>query len=265
MKKTALLITALFAFANIFAQDCNLNEEARRHVARAKGYMAAAEKEEDYLDVFNEYKAALQSAPNCPDICYNLAHCAEMLCKLNSKNCDVAIHWYKKYLEINPNAPDRNEIIDKIYEVEAKKEMYEKKERTEKEQKFKKETFVGIWERTPIASCDKGRIFEYITIDIVDDKFVVRFFHRLGRIANSSWACQLREIRVTMVSFSDETIFCESSGDICHSYNQIRISKYNELSLSSKENCSSDGDSWTNNWTIIYRKVNAMDGKIIDF
>jgi len=144
MKQTALLIIALFAFANILAQDCNLNEEAHRHIVRAKGYMGAAEKDEDYLDVFNEYKKAFEYAPNCPDICYNLAHCAEILCKINTQNCDVAIYWYKKYLEINPNASDKNEIRDKIYEAEVKKEIYAKKE---KENALKElEKWIGKWE-----------------------------------------------------------------------------------------------------------------------
>jgi len=134
---------------NTSAPDCNLNDEARRHVAKAKGYMAAAEKDEDYLNVFNEYKAALEYAPNCPDIYYNLAHCAEMLCKINSQNCDVAIYWYKKYLEINPNASDKNEIKDKIYEVEAKKEVFASKELEKKRTDALKELekYVGKWKK----------------------------------------------------------------------------------------------------------------------
>ena len=124
MKQTLLLFTTLLVFVNIFAQDCNLNEDARKHIARAKGFMAVAEKEADYLDIFKEYHKAFEYAPNCPDICYNLAYCAEMLCKTNYLNYISAICWYKKYLEINPNAPDRDEITNKIYEVEAKQEKY---------------------------------------------------------------------------------------------------------------------------------------------
>ena len=145
MRKLVLLFVLLFSFLNIIAQDCNLNEEARRHVARAKGYMAAAEKPEDYLDVYNEYKVAYDNAPNCPDICYNLAQAAEILCKINTQNCDLAIYWYKKYLEINPNAPDKDEIKDKIYGVEAEKEMYQKQLNQKNEQELEK--WCGKWIR----------------------------------------------------------------------------------------------------------------------
>ena len=139
MKKKILLLIALFAFVNIFAQDCNLNETAKRHVGRAQGFKAMAEKDEDYQNVLNEYQSAFQYAPNCPDICYNVAYSAEMLGKTDPNYCDVAIEYYRKYLQINPKAADRNEIETKIYEVEAKKEIYEY-------DKFLK--FCGVWKHT---------------------------------------------------------------------------------------------------------------------
>lgn len=148
MKQTLLLITAVLVFGNIFAQDCNLNEEAKKHIGRAEGFRAVAEKEEDYLDVFNEYYKAFNYAPNCPDICYNLACCAEMLCKLNPQNCVSAISWYKKYLEMNPNDPDRDNVEIKIYTVQAMKEKYDKRNLEEKikQNNLKEmEKWVGSW------------------------------------------------------------------------------------------------------------------------
>lgn len=164
MKQTLLLITALFAFSNVFAQnragvalnterlekfssnttskntsvpDCNLNEQAKRHVGRAKGFMSFAENEADYINVLKEYKEAYRYAPNCPDICYNIAYCAELLCKFNPDNCDVAIEYYRKYLTLNPNASDKNEIEEKTYGLEAKKEVFASKEL---------EKWIGKWE-----------------------------------------------------------------------------------------------------------------------
>jgi len=144
MKKTVLLITALFTFTNIFAQDCNLNEEAKRHIGRAQGFKAVAEKDEDYQNVFNEFKEAFKYAPNCPDICYNVAYSAEILGKINYNYCDTAVEYYGKYLQINPNASDKNEIETKIYEIQAKKEIYAQKQMENEKKQMDK--WVGTWD-----------------------------------------------------------------------------------------------------------------------
>jgi tetratricopeptide (TPR) repeat protein len=99
MKKTVLIITALFAFANIFAQNCNLNEAAKRHIGRARAYISVVENDEDYLAVFNEYKNAYEYAPNCPDICYDVAYYADRMFKLDPNYyCNIAMEFYRKYL-----------------------------------------------------------------------------------------------------------------------------------------------------------------------
>jgi len=191
MKKTTLFILVLFAFANAFAQnragaaliterlekfssnttskntsvpDCNLNEEAKRHAGRAEGFRVAAKKDEDYLDVFNEYKAAFEYASNCPFICYNVAYSAEMYGKVNPSYCDIAIEYYKKYLQINPNATDINEVEMKIYGVEAEKEKYGKKEMEERYELVEK--WIGKWDEYTTIINGNNDIIDNHTDDI---------------------------------------------------------------------------------------------------
>jgi len=140
MKKTQTLIALIFISIISFAQDCNLNEEAKKHWYRAETLIGMTEKEKDYNDVVLEYKKAAEYAPDCPNIYYNLGLCQEMLCKSDAKNCDAAISNLKKYLELNSNASDKEEVQAKIYGIEVKKEKFEK------EQKF--EQFVGVWKRS---------------------------------------------------------------------------------------------------------------------
>ena len=97
MKNIQLLIALLFS-VTAYSQDCNLNEEAKRHWYRAEGFREAAGNEEDYLAAANEYDNVIKYAPNCPDAYYNKAVCCEILCKLNPKNCDIAIMCYKNTL-----------------------------------------------------------------------------------------------------------------------------------------------------------------------
>lgn len=130
---------------NISGQNCNLNENAKRHFYRAIGFAEAASKEEDYQAAVDEYDKALEYAPNCPDIYYNKAVCHEMLCKINTRNCDIAIDCYKKYLQLNPNAADKSEVEGRMYAIEAKKELYEKQKI---ENEIIKQKFVGTWKLT---------------------------------------------------------------------------------------------------------------------
>jgi len=133
MKTSVLIVTILFATFNaVSAQDCNnLNEEANRHMGRAEIFADAAEKGGDIsniLNALNEYKAAYQYAPNCPDICYDVAYYAEKYSEIDidPSYCNTAIEYWRKYLQIFPNTTEKKGIEIKIGMIEAKKEIYEK-------------------------------------------------------------------------------------------------------------------------------------------
>jgi len=109
--------------SEIYAQDCN-NENVQRYIARANIAIKEAQKDADFLDAVEEFKKALQYAPNCPDIYYNIAICYDKIANSellkNVGYYSEVIKNFKKHLELKPNAPDKQAVQNKIYELEYK-------------------------------------------------------------------------------------------------------------------------------------------------
>ena len=72
--KNVLCLTAILSLASTttYAQDCNLNEDARHYFVRANAAVKEAKNDADYLNAVEEFKKALEYAPDCPDIYYNI-------------------------------------------------------------------------------------------------------------------------------------------------------------------------------------------------
>ena len=127
MKKKMFFTSVLFfALTTIHAQDCNLNEGAKRHMLMAEGMreeMMNNPNPEEMQLVANEYEAAARYAPYCPDIYYNLGLCYEALGERQPELRDKAIANYRKYLQLNPTADDKREVESMISKIEEKIEM----------------------------------------------------------------------------------------------------------------------------------------------
>jgi len=122
MKKISVIFITFFLGWNIvFSQNCNLNDKAEEHWSRASGALGVATTEQDLLFVLEEYNKALALAPDCPDIYFNMALCREKLAKLYSPQFSsqyrYAIDDFKKYIELNPNASDINNVQNKVNEI----------------------------------------------------------------------------------------------------------------------------------------------------
>jgi len=121
--KNLLCLTGvlLFVVTTTYAQDCN-NENAQRYSARAKMAIKDAKTDADFLNAVAEFKKALQYAPDCPDIYYNIAFCSDKSASsgllTDIGNYSEAIKYYKKYLELKPKAPNKQEVQTRIYELE---------------------------------------------------------------------------------------------------------------------------------------------------
>jgi len=126
MKKIFISLLILSFNLSAIAQDCNLNDEAKRHWFKAEGMREAINNADDWQLVADEYEKAAQDAPDCPTIYYNLGICYEELGKNQPELCDKAIACYQKYLQLNPNADNRSEVEGLIYKIEGKKEVYQK-------------------------------------------------------------------------------------------------------------------------------------------
>jgi tetratricopeptide (TPR) repeat protein len=119
--KNFLIITALSLTSfSLIGQNCPQNENITRFMARGKAALRTAEKPEDYKLAAAEFKKALEydDDAKCPDIQYNLALCYEPMGKLDPGYYRQAISSLRTYLSLKPNAENKSEIQEKIYEIE---------------------------------------------------------------------------------------------------------------------------------------------------
>jgi len=130
--KNVLCLTAilLFALTTAYAQNCNLNEDAQRYWVRANAAIKDAKNDADYLNAVEEFKKAAEYAPDCPDIYYNIGMCYDKSASSGLLKdiwgCGKAMEYLKKYLEIKPDAQNKQEVQNKIYELEYKYDKLQK-------------------------------------------------------------------------------------------------------------------------------------------
>jgi len=124
MKNLICLAGFLLLAVTTYAQDCQLNDEAHRYWVRAQAALNEAKSEDDYLNVCEEFKKAFEYAPDCADICYNIAACYEKSATTglfkDITGYAQAMKYFKKYLELKPNAQNKETVQNKIYELEYK-------------------------------------------------------------------------------------------------------------------------------------------------
>jgi len=184
MQKFILLFVSLFSFLNVIAQNCNLNDEAKRHMLKAEGMRETMQTSDDMQLVANEYEQAAQAAPYCPDIYYNLGLCYEELGKKQPQLFDKAIACYQKYLQLNPTAENKSGVEDLIVKIEGKKEMAQRqqlqinKEERQKQEEVENEQIltklIGDW---IYPNSSPGNIDKW-TITLTDNG-VIKAYHSM--------------------------------------------------------------------------------------
>lgn len=194
MKKLLLILCVLLSINKVFSQDCNLSETAQKYWARANAAMESIKVDEDYQYVVDELEKALEYAPICADIYYNLGLAYSKLGEVKGVSfLDKSVNYFQKYLQFSPSADDKKFVQDQIYGIEFKKEKYLNDEALKKkqEEESRKYDFIGIWITKPTSNSEysscKGKPWWYIIIDIVDNEFRIREFRRDGH-------CNLSEI-----------------------------------------------------------------------
>jgi len=122
MKKIIIFSYFIVAVCVLQAQQDN-REEMRRYIRRAQTAYNAGE----FNDALKEYKTALQLAPQYPELYKAIGDVYEKLG--GTANIIEAATYYKRYLELSPNAEDRRTIQDKIYDLEYFQEKSEDQDR----------------------------------------------------------------------------------------------------------------------------------------
>jgi tetratricopeptide (TPR) repeat protein len=119
MKKLNLVLAVgaivIAGFTPSFGQ--NISDEARRHFDRGAAAVEMAKSPEDYEVAINEFKQAINLAPDWADAYFNLGKVQEQAEKFGE-----AIASLREYLRLAPNASDADEIKSLINKLEFKAE-----------------------------------------------------------------------------------------------------------------------------------------------
>jgi tetratricopeptide (TPR) repeat protein len=112
------LIAVVGVCLQMSAQNCPQDENVKRFMARGNAALKTAEKPEDYKLAAEEFAKALEYAPKCPNIHYSLALCYEKMGTLDPGNYNKAISYLNSYLALNSDVANKDEVQNKIYEIE---------------------------------------------------------------------------------------------------------------------------------------------------
>ncbi|MDR1198331.1 MAG: hypothetical protein LBK94_04870 [Prevotellaceae bacterium] len=117
--KNILLLISITAFSlQLAAQDCSKDENFVRFMTRGRLAIKTAENPEEYKLAADEFTKALEYDAKCPDIYEQLAFCYEQMGKLDPGNYQQAINCLNTCLSFRPDAANKQEIQEKVYELE---------------------------------------------------------------------------------------------------------------------------------------------------
>lgn len=115
---SALLQLVLIAGAS--AQEA-IPQEAQDHVTKAISVIENAKQPSDYGEAVKAFEAAIRIVPNWPDVHYNLAR---VLAEMNKPVRSVK--EYRRYLELSPDAKDKEKVDDAIQRLQEMKAIQRK-------------------------------------------------------------------------------------------------------------------------------------------
>ncbi|MCH8347499.1 MAG: tetratricopeptide repeat protein [Proteobacteria bacterium] len=157
----ALGVAMVFALP---ALGQEVSQEAKRHMFRGQAAMEEASDASGYQDAVSEFKQAIQLAPNWADAWFNLGVAQEKVGDLSG-----AMKSFQKYLDLNPNASDRNEVEALIYKLEYLIDKAQRQTALKKAQAQNDASLAngleGLWENSLIPArykiyMKKGNEFE---------------------------------------------------------------------------------------------------------
>jgi len=130
-----------------------ISEEARKYFVKAATIQKEAKEANSYELAVTAYNQALLIAPWWPEAYYNLSLALETLGRF-----DEAVGALKLYLLANPGADEAREAQDRVYALEARKEMAQAEEAArqkaaEEERKAREPHFEGRWDPEAASWC----------------------------------------------------------------------------------------------------------------
>ena len=123
-------VMILLAWVSVTLAD-TVPEEAQRYMARGMAAVEMAKTPKDYERAVREFVQAAKLAPNWPDVYFNLGSV-----QAKAGNYGEAMRYYKRYLELAPNAPDAAKVREEIYKLEYRAEEKLRVEEIERDGRF---------------------------------------------------------------------------------------------------------------------------------
>jgi len=119
---------------------------ARRHFERGEKLFALGR----FDDALEEYQTAFDAKP-LPGFLYNIGQCYR-----NLGDYDQAIFSFKKYLKLDPDAPNREAVERLIEELEAKKAQGDSQRFVRKKREPEKPVYKKWWFWTAVGAAAVG-------------------------------------------------------------------------------------------------------------
>ena len=118
--RLVIYLPLLLAAMGVFAQADHL-EAAHHHMVRGSAAVEMAKSPDDLMVAAQEFRKAVEIAPEMADAWYNLG---AVEAKLNHHT--EAINAYQKYLQLRPKAEDAQKVQDEIVKLEFLQERQER-------------------------------------------------------------------------------------------------------------------------------------------
>src|ERR1039458_7866656 len=118
MKKNLIYLLAFWGPSLLGAQAASIPEEAKKHMAYGAAALEEAKDDAGFQKAAEEFKAAVNLAPEWSAPYYNLGVIYSKL-----KDWDDARANYRQYLDLSPKAKDAAAVKAEIYKMEYKKKQ----------------------------------------------------------------------------------------------------------------------------------------------
>ena len=109
MGRVLLSLALILCTTRLAAAPPTDTEQAKQHYARGTAHYNLRE----YKEAVIEFEAAYRLAPD-PVFLYNLGQCNRLM-----GNNEEALHFYRSYLRMQPDSPNRAEVEGRIEKLEA--------------------------------------------------------------------------------------------------------------------------------------------------
>jgi len=201
----AFYVLAVLAVSTLLlcsAHAATVSDEARRHMDRAQAAIEMAKTPGDFEDAIREFQQAETLAPNWPAPYYQMGMLQD-----NLERYDDALKNLRRYLQLDPQATNAPQVIQRINKIEYKKEKAEK-------ERLDPKNLVGVWWVNGETKEGPGLFYRF---EIRDKNGVVQGALRAFSVAEEQgiscgpWFVQIKWDGTSLVIPHTRYFYCDTS------------------------------------------------------